>query len=159
MAFSEVIDRRRRATKRRMMEGMGLPLRLAEKLEDWMPPTTALMPATEDTVLTLGDLSDDHILGRAQGTSFEPFGIVGLREARLGHPLFDLGPVWWGVLHADRHLLTSFLDEAGLPGATDSSFPRVALAWAMINPGRYLMRLPDVHRVATLDELADRLFG
>ncbi|MFV2064625.1 MAG: hypothetical protein ACC726_14115, partial [Chloroflexota bacterium] len=80
-------------------------------------------------------------------------------QSFVGHPLADLGPVWFCTLQRDRTALDAFLEAAQLPGMDDADFPREALAWVLINPCWDKPDLSDIADVSSLDELAERWFG
>jgi dTDP-4-amino-4,6-dideoxygalactose transaminase/aminoglycoside phosphotransferase len=157
--FRHVIDERRAGAANVLAERLGAAPALVEQLDEWLPSSEALMPSGPELVMALGDLSADHIFGEGTDAGFTPTSVITLSQAGPADPLFDLGPIWWSVLRGDRTLLADFLSEARLSGADDPGFPARALAWILLNPSRDDVHLSEAAGAATLDELAERLFG
>jgi aminoglycoside phosphotransferase (APT) family kinase protein len=87
-----------------------------------------------------------------------PTGVVDLSRSFVGHPLADLGAIWWGILERDRDALRQFLATSGLD-QHGPHFERHALAWALMTPPSGTPDLDDVERIDDPAELAERWFG
>jgi aminoglycoside phosphotransferase (APT) family kinase protein len=142
-------------------EGERLPGHLVAQLEAWLPGADELAVPEGGAVLLHADLHDEHVLGRAEEGRFVPEGVIDLNRARIGHPLYELGPIWRWALEGDPRLVAAFLAAADLPGSGEPGFPRLALAWCLLHEGvgQYPLDLPALADAATLDELAERAFG
>jgi aminoglycoside phosphotransferase (APT) family kinase protein len=136
-----------------------MPAHLAAQLEDWLPSAAELVVPDGGGVLLHADLHDGHVLGSIAEGRFVPEGIIDLNRARIGHPLYELGPIWHTVARGDPAIMKAFLSAAGLPGSERPDFPRSALAWCLLSEGvgRRPMPLPSTS-VRDLDELAYRSF-
>jgi aminoglycoside phosphotransferase len=155
--IASVSSRHRHAT-RYLRAYDRFPHDLLAQVDDWLPPPEELLGSPDELTMTHCDLGDRHVFGRGARTAFEPHGVIDLGFGGIGHPLDDLGPIWWTALRCRRDLTTVFLANARLPGVGRADFPRRALAWALINPRAKFPR-PELATIATLDELAERAFG
>jgi aminoglycoside phosphotransferase (APT) family kinase protein len=134
-----------------------VPSRLIERIDAWLPPVEELMQGPHELAVTHGELNDKHVLAHGP-RGFAPLGVIDFGLGGIGHPLDDLGPVWWYALRCDPILTERFIANADLPGTGTPAFPRHALAWALLHPiARF--PIPDVESIRDLDELADRAFG
>ena len=131
------------------------------QLDDWLPSPAEVVTCPDEAILLHADVKQEHILGLVEAGRFTPTGVIDFNRARIGHPLYELGPIWAWVFHGQRPLIDAFLDEAALPGRDDPGFPRLALAWCLLHEGviQDPIELPGIHRVDTLEELAERSFG
>ena len=142
-----------------LSDGDRLPAHLIRQIPGWLPPLDELIGSPTEAVLTHSDLTPSHIMGSPMGSQFKPLGVIDFGSSGIAHPLYDLGPIWWCTLRADRRLLEIFLAEARLDDIAGPAFSKIALAWAIVNPKQAHPPLPDAASVATLDELATRCFG
>jgi hygromycin-B 7''-O-kinase len=133
---------------------------LLDGIDAWLPPIDELLRSVDAAVLTHGNLHVGHILGHhiRQQDRFEPTGIISFSRAGVGHPLWDLGPIWWSFLRGRPGLTADFLATARIPDQEDADFPRLALAWSLLNPGPVSALPPGVDEASSLDELAARSF-
>ena len=157
-AFSARMQMSRRSTVRSMTKRGALTPRLISQLDAWLPSAEEMLGEEKDAVLVHGALRYEHVyVDRVDGT-YVPSGVIDLGSARVAHPMFDLTNIW-SRLHGEppevgEHLLAT----AGLPDY-GSDFPRMALAWAIIQRWTKIFTLPDIEDIATLDELAQRIYA
>jgi hygromycin-B 7''-O-kinase len=159
--FRSLVTKRHAAVTTEMAERGWLGPVLVDEIDAWLPPIDELLKSVKDAVLTHGNLHVGHILGHEilNEERFEPTGVIGFSRAGVGHPLWDLGPIWWGVLRGEQGLTADFLATARIPGWKDADFPRLAMAWSLLNPGPAGAEVPGMDEVGSLDELAARSFG
>ena len=159
--FDAFSARRRARAVATWTEEDRLPAHLVAQLEAWLPGADELAIPDGGAVLLHADLHSGHVLGRLADGRFVPEGVIDLNRARIGHPLYELGPIWRLPSRATRAQMAAFLAAAGLPGSGEPGFPRLALAWCLLHEGvgQSRLELPGVAEAATLDELAERAFG
>jgi aminoglycoside phosphotransferase (APT) family kinase protein len=160
-AFRTFIEERRALAIGELTEGERLPGRLLEELPGWLPPLEALLGPAWSAVPLHTDLHDEHVLVVRVDGRFRGSGVIDLNRFRLGHPLYELGPIWRWLWYADRALLGRFIAAADLPGHAEPDFPRRALAWCLLHAGvaQFPIDLPGIEEVGSLDALAERGFG
>ena len=158
--FADVIRERRRDISKILLDGDVLPRHLAEQANDWMPSPEEL-GLTERPALLHADLHDGHVFIRRDRAGWQPTGVIDLNRARLGHRLYELGPVWRWLLGGDPRLMAAFLTGAEFPEREKPGFPRIALTWCLLHQGvlQYKVDTPDIEKVGSLDELAEHTFG
>ena len=160
-SFGRFIRNRHRVTPARLEHHRALPARLLDGLDAWMPPIEALLGPEAEVVPLHADLHGDHVRGRVTSDGFEPLGVIDFNRHRLGHPLYELGPVWKKLLAYDREHLGEFCQRAGLIRSSSVPFPKLALAWCLLHAGvvQSPIRYRGIDEVATLDELAEATLG
>ncbi|CAN5662966.1 hypothetical protein BH23CHL8_BH23CHL8_28770 [soil metagenome] len=159
--FREALDGRRQAAAGSWAQ-RGLPAHLAEQVDEWLPSPDELAGSPDQAVLCHGHLDEDVVLGWLDGQRFVPTGIIDFERSFVGHPLAELGTVWWHLLKGDSNALRTFVAEARLPGSDVPAFPRLALAWALLTPPPARLFHGDadaLEDVASLDALAARWFS
>ena len=92
-----------------------LPAHLVAQLEAWLPSADELAVPDGGAVLLHADLHGGHVLGRLADGRFVPEGVFDLSRARIGHPLYELGPIWRWALAGDPRLMAAFLATAACP--------------------------------------------
>ncbi len=156
--FIRVVTWRHAHASMIMANTKALPERLIDQIEGWIPDLSELLGSPADAVLVHGDLSDEHVMGSVTETGFSPSGVIDFNRASIGDPMFDFGPLWFSMLGGQHEPTRVFLQAAGIDG-DGASFPRHALAWAMMRPNFRPVTLPGIDTIGSLDELAQRSFG
>jgi hygromycin-B 7''-O-kinase len=123
---------RRRADAVALNRARGLPEHLLAELDGWLPAAGELAGSPSAAVLCHGGLDDSDLLGWLDGRRFIPTGVIDFAHAFVGHPLAELGPIWWSLLGADTRGLEALLNAWDPPGRDEAGFARLALAWALI---------------------------
>jgi aminoglycoside phosphotransferase (APT) family kinase protein len=142
----------------RFAMGRGFSAELVQRLGGWLPSVDELMGKPDDAVICHGALGANSLMGRPAEPSFVPTGVVDLSQSFVGHPLADLGAIWWGILERDPDALEQFLRTSGLE-RQGPGFARHALAWTLMTPFSKTPDLDDVAGMADPDDLAGRWFG
>ena len=153
-AFVAEVERRRDGAVD-LNRARGLPEHLLAELPDWLPSVEELAGSPSAAVLCHGGLDDSDLLGWLDGRRFVPTGVIDFARAFIGHPLADLGPVWWSLLGQEQAALDAFLDAWDPPGRDDVGFGRSALAWTLLGGGSDTPWLGDTS-VSSWDSLAVR---
>lgn len=136
-----------------------LPPHLHTGLEQWLPPVGDLIDSDRDPVLLHGDLHDHHVFATLNG-GFQVTGVIDFTDALVGDRYYEIGPLFVHTFRADRSMLAGWLVDAELPSAGTLGFPTRALAHTILHEFDPLARLRDeIQQFATLDELAEELFG
>ena len=155
--FEEVV-RRRYEYVQQVAVRCGLPNAFVERIPGWLPSIDELMGAPSEAVFCHGALGASSLLGRPAQPTFSPTGVVDFSQAFVGHPLAELGAIWWDILTRDPAALETFLEASGLHRQVPD-FARLALAWALMTPVTAVPDLGDVGHVEEPDDLAERWFG
>ena len=122
---------------------------------DWLPSVEELAGPPSAAVLCHGALDDSNVMGWLDGRRFVPTGVIDFAHAFVGHPLAELGPIWWSLLRQDA-IATGTLLDAWRPASTrGAALPRRALAWALTS-GPADVPWRGAIDAAGLDELAER---
>lgn len=159
--FPEFLRRRALVCGEEHLRHGALPPHLARQLPSFLPPPSELLTSGGLRLLH-GSLDRRHLLVEEQGSMWTPVGLVGFGEARLGDPLYDLGPLHLGLFGGDKRLLAEFLRayEAGAELTRD--FARRATALALMHPagglGPLFEEFPALALTGSLEALARRLF-
>jgi len=135
-----------------------LPRHLVDQVGAWLPSVSELASSPERAVLTHGDLTLKHVLGEVVGHRFQPAGVIDLNDSFIGAGMYDLARLWWSF-GGDLRPMRAFLAEADLGRPEDPVFRRLALAWLLLRPRTERPVSSSIKSVATLDELAARVFG
>jgi hygromycin-B 7''-O-kinase len=128
----------------------GLPAHLAEQIPDF------LSNASDERVLVHADLTADHLFIGTHGLA----GIIDWGDAITADPWYELVALRFDALHADPRLFQVLLDSYGW--RIDDSFPTRAMQGVLefqFDAIGAIRSSVDLARVATLRELAERLFG
>ena len=125
----------------------GLPEHLAEQVPEF------LADAPAERVLVHADLTADHLFLDTAGLS----GIIDWADAITADPWYELVAVRLDGLRSDAGLFVEFLDAYGWPYTVD--FPIRALQGVLEFQFNAIAGLGDLSRIATLEELAQRLFA
>jgi hygromycin-B 7''-O-kinase len=159
--FEDFLRHRLAVAPGELASGAVLPQPLLDELPEWLPDLDELMSLGRAVVPLHTDLHDEHVLGRVIDGRFYVTGIIDFDGFRLGHPMYELGPIWGFLLQGRADLLRTFLAEAGLPGLDQVGFARIALAWCLLHAGiaQGPVDVPAVSTAASLDELARATFG
>lgn len=139
-----------RAAAPERLRGFGLPDRLAEQVPDFLADASAVR------VLVHADLTADHVFLDDHGLA----GIIDWADAIPADPYCELVATRFDALDGDAGLFSIMLDGAGWTRSDD--FPRRALQGVLefqFNAVTAIDELVGLHRFATLDELAEALFG
>jgi hygromycin-B 7''-O-kinase len=131
------------------LRNFGLPDRLAEQVPGY------LADASTRQVLVHADITEDHVFVANNGLE----GIIDWGDAFVADRYYELAATYLDALRGKRLLLKRFLDGYGWD--ITPSFPRQALQGILefqFNAVDRLQRLVDLGDVATLDDLAARLF-
>ncbi|HEX3811330.1 MAG TPA: aminoglycoside phosphotransferase family protein [Mycobacteriales bacterium] len=127
----------------------GLPEHLVEQVPEF------LIDAPAAHTLVHADLTADHIFVDARGL----IGVIDWSDAIVADPWYELVAVRFDGLSGDRELLRTFLDAYGWPA--DPKHAVRALQGVLLfqfNAIEQLADRTDLSRVASLDDLALRLF-
>jgi hygromycin-B 7''-O-kinase len=151
-------EQRAEAVERHRAWG-SLPAHLVDQLEGWLPPAEELLERSRPPAFVHGDLHGDHVLGIHEGDGFRPTGIIDFSDVQIGDPYYELAALQAAAFNCDRSLLAAFRETAELPTSGSLSFARRALAYLLLHDFDELNDLSWLAELATLDELADRLFG
>jgi aminoglycoside phosphotransferase (APT) family kinase protein len=120
-----------------------------------------MLTAPGGTVLTHGDLEDDHVMvsDMEDPDGFRPLAVIDFGDSVIGNPYFELGPAWWTWLNLDRSYLDAFLAAAQWPGVGTTGFARMAMAWTLIRCSWNPKSPPFLSEARDLDQLAELSFG
>ena len=137
-----------------------LPPHLVEQVDDFV----AAIPET-DRVFVHGDLMHRHVFVSDSGLT----GLIDWGDAVVADPHYELAQVHLNLFDGDKKLLRIFLDHANWPTehgfvqrALAQAFRRQAVGLAQHTTMDVFFKVPDLvplDAIATLDELADALFG
>lgn len=139
-----------RATAAARLASFGLPGRLIEQVEGF------LVDAEPATVLVHADITADHVFvaeGRLEG-------IIDWGDAMVADRSYELAATAMDALGGNRQRLRRFLDGYGW--RRDDTFPHRALQGLLEFQFNIVDRMRehvDLDAIATLDQLAERLFG
>jgi aminoglycoside phosphotransferase (APT) family kinase protein len=109
------------------------------------------------------DLTCDHILGLVQDGHWVPTGIIDFGDAWVGDRIYELVALHFSLFRADTRLLQAFLSAYGFDAALRERFAERAMVATLLfefnSLGEFASEHPEVLQVATLDELAARLWA
>ena len=161
-AYVELIRARMAACARDHRAWASLPPHMVEEVRDYVWEAHHLIdPDREPPVLIHGDLHGGNLFVTGEPGFLTPVGIVDFNDIYLGDRHYDLVAVHLRALQADKRLLRRALDAYGW-GRLEPEWPRRMLAqtlthdYDLIRP--VVDRFPSIRSVATLDELAARLW-
>ena len=135
-----------------------------ERLRRWgtLPPhliaqaDAFMLPPRPDRRIVHADLHADHLF--VEGRRL--VGIIDWGDALVADPYYELPAMHLGTFDADRGLLAAFLEGYGWP--SDPDFARRAMTMTLLHAFDVMdgvARRIDLAEVATLDELADLVWG
>jgi hypothetical protein len=148
-----------------------LPPHLLSQVQGFLLPVDQLLDLSSPPHLIHADLTSDHLLGRLvpnteippvgphlplpAGAGWDSLAIIDWGDTRIGNVLYEMVALYLDLLQGDKRLLNICLEAYGLTDFYKNDFPRKALCQFPIPAGVY-----EPHQdAATLDELAERLFG
>jgi hygromycin-B 7''-O-kinase len=122
-----------------------------------------LIDRSEPPALVHADLNRDHVLGESIGGAWRPSGIIDFGDAIVGDRMYELVALHLGLFDADKRLLRAFFDAYGFDMGPRRDFARRAMAMTLLFPfdtlGEVIENWPDAAAAASLDELAELLWG
>ncbi|GAB3754058.1 phosphotransferase family protein [Microlunatus parietis] len=139
-----------RAAAPERLRGFGLPDHLVEQVPEF------LADASAERVLVHADLTADHVFVDDHGLA----GIIDWADAIPADPWYELVATRFDAFAGDPRPFSIMLDAAGWTRGPD--FPRRALQGVLefqFNAITAITELVELPRIATLDDLADALFG
>lgn len=135
-----------------------LPARLIDEVPGWLPSSDDLI-GDPRWVLVHGDLTTDHLLGELTPDGFAVSGVIDFGWAMVGHPCYEIGPIWNRICRGDAARFRRCAVAGGLPEPMDLPGARTLLAWALLTSTDSFSMARDIaHAAADLDDLAERMF-
>ncbi len=113
--FMEVAGRRY-AEVERLSRDRGFSEAFVARLRDWLPSIESLLGDPAGAMLCHGDLNSGNLLGRPAEPLFEVQGVIDFNQSFVGHPLADIGAIWWHILDRETDALEAYLASAGVEG-------------------------------------------
>ncbi len=159
VAFSDVIGHLRRTAAGELAARSALPAHLAQQVEAWLPTAEEMLGAEEELVLLHGALDSRHVMVDIDDEGIHPIGVIDFDSSRIAPAMWDLASAWSDLASAPDGVIDAFMGEADFPGFGRSDFPRRALAWAIVQRWDRAYAMPDIDELASLDELAERIYG
>jgi hygromycin-B 7''-O-kinase len=140
-----------------------MPARLVAQIDTYLPRLDELIDCSAAPALIHADLNRDHVLGEIVSGAWHPTGIIDFGDARVGERMYELVALHLGLFDADGRLLSAFLDAYGFDAELRRDFVRRAMAMTLLfefdTLGEIIEHMPGVAAVASLEDLADLLWG
>ena len=158
--FSDFIEKQISQCVANHQQWNDLPVHLLEQLPAYLLPMEELIDLDAPLHLIHADLTADHVLGTQRCAGWHTLAIIDWGDARLGNILYELVALHLDLFHSDVRLLQACLDTYHLPDFYQHEFPHKAFNMVLLHqfPMPAEVYAPHNH-VASLDELAERLFG
>ena len=137
----------------------GLPERLIEQVEGWLPTGLELLGTKERLTLTHGAFGPGRVIIDIEAGAFEPTGVIDFNASFVTHPMSDFAAAWAGLRSESTTVVDAFMREAAFPEFGAQGFPGRALAWAILQGVDAAYAVPDMDAIGSLDELAAMVFG
>jgi hygromycin-B 7''-O-kinase len=161
--FTDWLRRQRAACVENHLRWQGLPARLIEQLDNYLPPLDELLDRSAPPLLLHCDLNADHLLGEFQEGRWVPSGIIDFGDAKVGDFLYELVALHLGLFRCDKRLLRIFLQTYGSGTALRRDFATRAMSFTLLHEFNVLEDLfewfPSLREIPTLAELAGWLWN
>jgi aminoglycoside phosphotransferase (APT) family kinase protein len=139
-----------------------LPPHLVAQIPQYLS-THPRIGCADTCCLIHADLTHDHVLGRVQDGHWRPTGIIDFGDAWAGDQFYELVALHFSLFQADKRLLQAFLSAYGFDTALRERFAERAMVASLLfefnSLGEFVAEHPELLKLATLDQLAARLWA
>eukprot|EP01124_Arcella_intermedia_P003944 TRINITY_DN12224_c0_g1_i2.p1 TRINITY_DN12224_c0_g1~~TRINITY_DN12224_c0_g1_i2.p1 ORF type:complete len:284 (-),score=51.22 TRINITY_DN12224_c0_g1_i2:23-874(-) len=114
--FSQFLEYERRHFLEKQKDLKAFDPKLLESIEkDYLPKFgSQLFSSSEPPVFLHADVTDENLIGRLEGKTWHPIGVLDFGDSRLGDPLYDLIPIHIDIFKCDKALTMSLMESYGL---------------------------------------------
>ena len=142
-----------------------LPLHLWKQLDAFLLPPDQLIKPEMKPYLIHADLTRDHILGKVQDGKWNTLGMIDFGDARVGNLFYELIALHLDLFQGEKQMLRVFLENYGFEMSSETNFAEIAMSMTLLHQfGENILtdlfrRCPCLEQIATLDELAEEIWG
>jgi hygromycin-B 7''-O-kinase len=161
--FTDWLEQQRASCVESHQCWQGIPGRLIEQLDDYLPTVDVLLDRSTWPLLLHCDLNADHLLGQFQNGRWISSGIIDFGDAKVGDFVYELVALHLGLFRSDKSLLRIFLEAYGSECLSQPEFPARAMSFTLLHEFNVLESIfeffPALDRVPTVAGLADWLWN
>ncbi len=142
-----------------------LPIHLLKQLDAFFLPPDQLIELDIKSYLIHADLTRDHILGKVKDGKWNTLGVIDFGDARVGNLFYELIALHLDLFQGEKQMLRVFLENYGFEMSSDKNFTKKAMNMTLLHQfGENILtdlfhRCPHYEQIATLDELAEEIWG